>query len=189
MIDPTDPAVLDVHDFRQAGASKRLSRTVHLVDPPANPVIGVPNDAGIELDLLLESVVEGVLVSGDARYPLVGQCSRCLEPLAESGEVAFSDLYLWEPPEFVDEEEPPLLVIDGLIDVGPQLRDAIGLELPLAPLCAEDCLGLCPQCGVRLVDAGDHHHESLDPRWAALSGWESDTDDEVQEGMRDTGQS
>jgi uncharacterized protein len=179
VIDPTNPAVVDVHDFRQAGASKRLSRVVQLENPPHNPVIAVTDGAEITADVLLESVVEGVLVTVAAKYPLTGQCSRCLDDLEDVGEVTFSELYLWDPPEYAEEDdEVPVLVTEGFIDLSTQLRDAIGLELPLAPLCAEECPGLCPQCGMRLADAGEHVHDDADPRWAALRNWQSDTDSE-----------
>ena len=48
------------------------------------------------------------------------------------------------------------------------LRDALVVALPLAPVCRDDCPGLCPQCGARLADDPDHRHEQYDPRWAAL---------------------
>jgi uncharacterized protein len=50
------------------------------------------------------------------------------------------------------------------------LRDAVVLGLPLNPVCDEDCAGLCPTCGERLADLEPaHSHDSVDPRWAALS--------------------
>ncbi len=56
-------------------------------------------------------------------------------------------------------------------DLEPALRDAVVLALPLAPLCTDDCPGLCVECGGRRADlAPDHGHETLDPRWAALRG-------------------
>jgi uncharacterized protein len=57
------------------------------------------------------------------------------------------------------------------IDLEPVIRDAVVLSLPFQPVCQEDCLGLCPQCGVRLLDNPGHEHEApVDPRWAALAG-------------------
>ena len=44
-----------------------------------------------------------------------------------------------------DEEAYPLAGDE--LDLEPLARDAVLLELPLAPLCAEDCPGLCPTCG------------------------------------------
>jgi len=61
-------------------------------------------------------------------------------------------------------------VTDDLIDLTEAVTDAVALELPLQPLCAEDCAGLCAECGVRLAVAEPGHgHETIDPRWAALS--------------------
>ena len=176
VIDPTNPAVLDVHDFRRAGESKRVQRHIELAEPPANPVIGVPEGAPVGLDLLLESVIDGVLATGEVTYQMVGECSRCLESVSGQGVVEFSQLYLWDEPEVLDEDPLPL-VAQGFIDVSGEIRDAIGLDLPLAPVCREDCPGLCSRCGVRLAEAGpNHRHQETDPRWAALSELELDTD-------------
>ena len=54
--------------------------------------------------------------------------------------------------------------------LGQTIVDGIGLTLPFSPLCTPDCLGLCPDCGIRLVEAEpDHHHDKIDPRWAKLA--------------------
>ena len=57
-----------------------------------------------------------------------------------------------------------------LIDLEPVLRDAVVLALPFQPVCRDDCPGLCSECGARLADDPDHHHDEVDPRWAALQG-------------------
>ena len=176
MIDATDPAVIDVHDFRRAGESKRLERSVTFTEALANPVIGVPQGAEVNLRLLLESVIDGVLVTAEVDYPVEGQCSRCLDPVSGQLSTEFSQLYLWSEPDEADEEELPL-VEQGFIDLSSELDDAIGLDLPLAPVCREDCPGLCPRCGVRLAEAGpEHHHDETDPRWAALGELQLDAD-------------
>ncbi len=57
------------------------------------------------------------------------------------------------------------------MDVEQLVRDALVLTLPLAPLCREDCRGLCVECGEKWADLEPGHgHETLDPRWAALRG-------------------
>lgn len=176
VIDPTDPAVIDVHDFRRAGESKRVERDVVIHEALGNPVIGVPQGAQVDLQILLESVIDGVLVTAEAVYPFEGQCSRCLDPISGQRSTEFSQLFLWSEPEQADEEHLPL-IDQGFVDLTGELQDAIGLDLPLAPVCREDCPGLCPRCGARLAEAGpEHHHEEIDPRWAALSGLELDTD-------------
>ncbi len=66
---------------RRPGALKRLSREVPAPGSLGIEVIRVPEGAPLELDLRLESVMEGVLVTGTVRFPLAGECVRCLEPL------------------------------------------------------------------------------------------------------------
>ncbi|HET6915863.1 MAG TPA: DUF177 domain-containing protein [Acidimicrobiales bacterium] len=66
-----------------------------------------------------------------------------------------------------DEETYPLK--GELLDLQPLVRDALLLDLPLAPLCREDCKGLCPTCGADLNDGPcSCARAPADPRWAAL---------------------
>ena len=70
-----------------------------------------------------------------------------------------------------EEDDDDLLLLDGdYLDLEQPLRDAVVLALPLAPLCRDDCPGLCPECGARLADDPAHSHDATDPRWAALAG-------------------
>jgi uncharacterized protein len=128
------------------------------VPAPANlgvELVSVPEGAELELDIQLERVTEGVLVTGTVRAPLVGECARCLDLFASATEVRFTELFTHEAS---DEDAADGYLLDGdLLDLEPALRDALVLELPLAPLCAEDCPGLCSECGIRLADAGPEH--------------------------------
>ncbi len=138
-------------------------------------MIGVPKDADVELDIRLEAVMEGVLVTGTAGAPLSGECSRCLDPLTSEIEVGFQELFFYSA-EDAGEDDPSL---DGeLLDLEPTFRDAVVLALPLSPVCREDCPGLCTECGVSLAEAGpDHRHERLDSRWASLQSLNIDVVD------------
>lgn len=167
-LDPHDPLVLDVHRLaRRPGSMLKVVRTVPAPADLGLEVIGVPEGADLELDLKLEAVVEGVLVSGTARAPLAGECVRCLDPLTDEVEVSFAELFV-APGNDGDDET--LWLQDDLIDLEPVVRDAVVLTLPLQPLCEEDCPGLCAQCGARLADDPEHQHTDVDPRWAALEG-------------------
>jgi DUF177 domain-containing protein len=165
--------VFDVRPLgRQPGSSRAEHRTVLAPAGFGIELIGVQEGADVELDVRLEAVMEGVLVSGTARAPLTGECARCLDPLASSIEVDFQELFCYldvhERDGEVTEEDHYL---DGdLLDLEPVCRDAIVLALPLAPLCSGDCPGLCAECGARLADAGSGHGhgDGADPRWAAL---------------------
>ena len=133
-------------------------------------MVGVPEGAAIELDLRLEAVLEGVLVTGTATVPLQGECSRCLDPIASSFEADFQELFVYDDTRSGGNADDDELRLEGdFIDLEPVLRDAVVLALPLSPLCRDDCPGLCPDCGARLADVGpEHHHDAADPRWAAL---------------------
>ncbi|MDT8915593.1 YceD family protein [Amycolatopsis sp. PS_44_ISF1] len=172
-LDDRSPWVIDTRELgRRAGLSREVRRTV-----PVEVALGVPGvisiEAGsaVELDLLLESVVEGVLVSGTASATANGACARCLDPVTELVEVDLTELFAYPgsaTEETTDEDEIPRLV-DDRIDLEPTVRDAVVLALPLAPLCQEDCAGLCTECGVKWADLEPGHgHEKIDPRWAAL---------------------
>lgn len=134
-------------------------------------LIGVQEGSDIELDLRLEAVHEGILVSGTVFAEVKGECGRCLDPLAYDLEVNVQELFFYEGVELSDEEddEEQRRVEHDLIDLEPVLRDAVVTMLPFQPVCREDCQGLCSECGVRLEDEPGHHHEDLDPRWAALA--------------------
>ena len=173
--DPASPWVFSTRELgRRAGAMRAFHR-----DVPAPPddrrigldVIGVPADATISLDVRLESVSEGVYVSGTASAPLSGECARCLEALTDELTVEIGELFAYPDSvtdETTDDDELPR-VVGEYVDVEQTVRDAVVLALPLAPLCTDDCPGLCPDCGGRRADLGpDHGHETLDPRWAAL---------------------
>jgi uncharacterized protein len=154
---------------RQAGAAREETRTIPAPDPLRVELAGVPAGADMEVTVLLEAVHEGVLVTGTATAPVSGECARCLEPVTSSVEASFQELYHYEPSPEEDDED--MLLLDGdLLDVEPVLRDAVVLALPLSPLCSDDCAGLCPECGVRLADAGPghQHDDAVLPEWEAL---------------------
>lgn len=172
-LDPRSPLVIDTHELgRRPGSMRTLSRSVPAPTGLGVDVLGVPSGSPVDLDLRLESVMEGVLVSATAQAEATGECVRCLDPIARSVEVTVQELYAYPGHERADgDDETELPVIEGdLVDLEPALRDAVVLALPLQPVCRVDCPGLCPQCGARLAEEPGHGHEDADPRWAALQG-------------------
>ncbi|GAB2784393.1 YceD family protein [Amycolatopsis magusensis] len=172
-VDARSPWVLDTRELgRRAGLSRPVQRDVEVTKPLGVPdVIVVPEGAKVALDLLLESVVEGVLVTGTATAPVTGHCSRCLDPISDEVEVDLTELYAYphSTTEETTDEDEIMRLVDDRIDLEPAVRDAVVLALPLAPLCTEDCAGLCSGCGVKWADLEPGHgHETIDPRWAAL---------------------
>ena len=164
----------------------KVSRQVPAPAGMGTDVIGFTEAAPLWLDLRLESVMEGVLVTGTVRGSATGECIRCLTDLEQDVEVEMTELFAYpgkQPPEDADEDD--VREIEGdLIDFEPALRDAVVPALPFQPVCRDDCPGLCSECGARLADDPDHHHDVVDPRWAALQGLsraaEEPTDDEEE---------
>lgn len=167
-LDPRAPLVLDIRELgRRPGAMKRVERVGPAPSGLGLDIVRVPEGADLQVQMRMESVVEGVLVSGTARAQLVGQCVRCLDDLERELEADFQELYVYDDRDADDET----LRLDGdFLDVEPALRDAVVLALPQQPVCRPDCPGLCPECGARLADEPGHRHEVADPRWAALRG-------------------
>jgi uncharacterized protein len=181
---PRHGLVFDMRQLgRQAGTDLTQTLTVSAPEDLRLELARVPVGADVELKVRFEAVTEGVLVTGTASAPIVGECARCLAPLTSAVTASFTELYLYpdrreanghrqdgneEPAEPDDDER----YLDGdLLDLEPTLRDAVVLALPMSPRCRPDCPGLCVECGVPLSEAGpDHRHEeALDPRWASLA--------------------
>jgi uncharacterized protein len=124
----------------------------------------VPAGAPVTLDLELQSVNEGIVAKGTVSAPWTGECRRCLTTVDAVLTTEVLEIFEDEPVE----GETSKLDHDR-IDLEPMAREAVLLELPLAPLCTDDCAGLCAECGAdrNQVDCG-HGLEPVDGRWAAL---------------------
>lgn len=172
-LDPRRPLVLDVRELgRRPGSMRPVRRTAPAPDDLGLELARVAPGAPLALDLRMEAVVEGVLVSGTVTAPVSAECGRCLDPVDTEITVDIQELFAYPDSATdatADADEVRRLAGDH-IDLEPVVRDAVVLGLPLSPLCRPDCRGLCPTCGVRWDDLpADHTHETLDPRWAALT--------------------
>jgi uncharacterized protein len=173
-LDRRSGLVLDTHELgRRAGAMKLVRTTAPAPADLGIAVIGVPPGSPVELDLRLESVIEGVLVTGTATVQVRGECVRCLGEVSDELEVDIQELFVY-PGSDATEDEASRLEGD-LIDLEPLLRDGVVLDLPFQPLCREDCQGLCAVCGANLNLDPEHSHQApLDPRWEKLRRLEGD---------------
>jgi uncharacterized protein len=161
----TDP--IDVRDLL---GHPGMSRTAHVrgtLEDLGTEVATLKADEPVEGDLLLESVVEGVLVSGFLAATFVLRCARCLKDFERPVSVEVRELFTLSPA--ADDAEVYPLDVDGLMDPEQMVRDALGLELPFSPLHSPDCQGLCSVCGGdRNLGECSGDHPQSDPRWADL---------------------
>lgn len=159
-------APIDVRDLiGRPGVSKETA-IAGTLEGLGTEVAGLREDAPVLGDLLLESVVEGILVSGRLNGELHLRCARCLTEFDAPLAVEVSELFLAAPDEEMDTYP---LDPEGFIELEQMARDAIGVELPFSPLCRPDCRGLCPVCGGdRNLGECPGDHPSTDPRWAEL---------------------
>ncbi|WP_309050106.1 DUF177 domain-containing protein [Streptomyces sp.] len=197
-LDHRNPLVFDTHELgRRPGALQRISRTV---DAPRDlgvaGVIGVPEGAPVEIELRLESVMEGVLVTGTARASAEGECVRCLEPVELELDADFQEMFSYPDSDDrgrskavaddeAEDDESMIPLEDGMFDLEPVLRDAVVLALPMQPVCREGCAGLCAECGTNLNENPDHHHDAVDIRWAALQGLAGSLGTDEKDNMSD----
>ncbi|MDQ1289589.1 MAG: hypothetical protein QG622_3155 [Actinomycetota bacterium] len=160
---------------------RKIHRDVEAPVDLGTDVIGVPEGSALELDLRLESVMEGVLVSGAIRGRAAGECVRCLGEVDSPLEAGLQELYVYPERAPEGQTDDELHELEGdFIDLEPVIRDAVVLALPFQPVCRPDCPGLCSECGARLADDPEHTHDSADPRWAALQGLSQTLDDEKE---------
>ncbi|HSJ51122.1 MAG TPA: YceD family protein [Actinomycetota bacterium] len=166
---------IDVRDLLQNPGAARTVHVGETVPDLRTELADVAEDAPLEGDLTLESVVEGIFVHGSVAGRFTMRCARCLKEFARPFDVTMEELYAREP----GPEDDYALTPELTLDPEPMVRDAVVLEMPFSPLCRPDCLGLCPLCG------GDRNlsecpgHDERDPRWSALDGLDDldDTDD------------
>jgi uncharacterized protein len=144
-----------------------LELDIELTTPMGQGAATVPVGEVIELNLRLESVHEGILATGEVDSTAKAECSRCLEPLDLAVEVDFQELFAYSL-----EQEDDFLVQDEKIDLEQAITDAVVLSLPFKPVCSQDCLGLCSECGMKLAEDPEHVHQAqIDSRWSELESF------------------
>ena len=168
-----NPYSVNVRDLlHRPGEMREESLVVDSPEKLGEGLISVDAGTAVDLDLRLESVHEGVLVSGEVSTVATGVCGRCLIDIAESVQVDFQELFAYSSGEAFDFE-----VHDDHVDLEPLVRDAVVLSLPFQPVCRPDCPGLDPETGERLADLPDREPtKTTDPRWAALADFPASDD-------------
>ena len=150
--------------LRDPGATKHIETMV----PPADIDVDdgrVAGDIAIAVDAT--SSVDGVIVHGTVSTPWRGQCRRCLIDVAGTAVSTVDELFQQHP-----HHQDAVEIVGDQIDLAPIVREYVLLDLPEAPLCKDDCAGICPTCGIdRNVETCECDTASSDPRWSALEGF------------------
>ena len=160
------PYTVPVFDLmHRPGEMRERTLDVTVDEGYGNAVIGVRKGAQVHLDVRLESLHDGILVSADVDTIALGECVRCLDDVSLPIEVEIQELFAYSVDEAFD-----YTVVGDHVDLEPLVRDAVVMSLPFQPVCRPDCPGLDPETGERLADFPDRKpREVIDPRWSALA--------------------
>jgi uncharacterized protein len=166
------PFTIGVHDLmHRPGEHREKEFDIVLPERLGEGLVAVQAGEKLHLDLRIESLGDGILVSAEVDALATGECGRCLEPVEMDLEVEFQELFAYSLDEAFDYE-----VHDDHVDLEPLIRDAVVLALPFQPVCRPDCAGLDPETGEHLAEPLDGPAPELDPRWAALRDLTASTD-------------
>ncbi len=169
-----NPLIVNVAELvRRPGSQNEVRLAAPLADLRVVDSV-VPDGCEVDVDLVLESLTDGIVVRGRVATSWESACRRCLEPVHGKVDVEVRELYQHEPAA-----DDAFVFRGEQLDVEPMVREAVLLELPLAPVCRPDCAGLCPVCGVNRNEVDCRHGTvARDLRWAAL-------DDLLEQGRLD----
>ncbi len=160
-------APIDVRDLAGHPGASRAERIAWEVEGLGSELATLAAGEPVVGDLLFESVVEGILTSGHVHGTLALRCARCLDEFERPLDFEINELFSIDAADEDADVYP--LGSDGWLDPDQMVRDAIGLELPFAPLCRPECLGICGRCGGnRNLGECECTEPADDPRWAAL---------------------
>lgn len=156
--------------LRHVGATADVAFTAPF-DPDGSLAAPTPGaaevvpGADVSVALTLVSFLGGVTATGHVTAPWRAACRRCARPVQGILEVRVAEQF--RPGAGPDDDDAYPLV-NETIDLRDLVRDAVVLELPLAPLCRPDCAGLCPTCGCDRNERACGCQPEIDPRWATL---------------------
>ena len=178
------PYVVNVRDLvHRPGEMREHTLDLTAPDKLGEGAASVAEGENIHIEVRLEGLHDGILVSAEVDTVAHAECVRCLDPVEIDVEVEFQELFAYSPDEAFD-----FVVRDDQLDLEPVVRDAVVLSLPFQPVCRPDCPGLDPLTGERLPDGFEPEiDDEPDPRWAALRALDleqqsqTDTDSENNE--------
>ncbi len=118
----------------------------------------------IKVESIFSRFCSGIMVKVSVETEVEIICSRCLKPFDYLEKLSFEVQVMLRHggphfAEFMDEDYASLDIGSGLIDLRERVREEIILDLPMMPLCSEDCPGI-------VIDGGKKGE--IDRRWSKL---------------------
>ncbi len=159
---------VNVADLRRSLGSQREVGIDYLFES-ITIVSSRSTDAPVAGSVVIESIERGVSVFGSVSFAWEADCRRCLEIVAGEATAEIEETLLSPAPTDSDAVE----LEDNTVDLVPIVQDAIGLAIPLAPLCRTDCAGPDPERyptkTEEQLEAERAADRQQDPRWDSLS--------------------
>lgn len=163
---------IDIRQIKPEGNDFHFSESAEEMEISAD---GVKFPSPIEVDITTMLSGEEIICQGEVYATVEIECSRCLDifDLPINTRLQFVVKMLDSPVDLEnDEDDDDYEVIpktQTVFDISQRVKDAIVLNMPLKPLCGDECRGLCPMCGVNLNEGGcECTPDKTDERWDAL---------------------
>jgi uncharacterized protein len=151
--------------MHQAGEMREATLEVPALEKYGEAVAVVPEGEDMTLEIRLEGLHEGILVTGLVTTNAVAECVRCLDSFEFELQVDFQELFAYSATQ-----ADSYTVVDDCVDLADIIRDAVVLDLPFQPVCQPECFGLDQATGEKRTEPwSGPESEVLDPRWQALS--------------------
>ncbi len=161
------------------GGRQRLERTFQPADfEPQDPDYRVVAPVFLSIDVEQKGN-SAYRALGTVRTTLELDCGRCLDVFSLPVESSFDLRYVPQEKDAAAEAEREIAEDDlatafyteGMLDLTDLMREQFQLVLPMKPLCAQSCRGLCSTCGANLnrTECGCNPVWE-DPRLAPLKG-------------------
>ena len=126
----------------------------------------------------------GYYLKARLSYEQTLSCNRCLKPIVEQTGADVELMIMVEDGpggggehELRERDLGTLYLDEEVLQTDPILLEQLQLNIPMKPLCREDCKGICPTCGADLnLGPCSCEEKSVDPRWAGLAALKSRLD-------------
>jgi DUF177 domain-containing protein len=125
----------------------------------------------------MDRTPDGIFVRAHLSGEMQDECSRCLKPVTYPIVLDIEEEYIpmvdvstgarITPPE--GEEDAYRISERHILDLREAAQQYWALALPIAPVCRDDCPGLCPACGEEIGAAHPCSREQIDARWQKLA--------------------